>query len=194
MARRTLIIIYIATYLLAIGTSIRFLIRFRDDQLWLFALLLGGYLVLLFSEPVFIRRNRLTTTFYLFVQTAIIGTLSLIAPNVDFWAALFCPLVVQVMHNFPQRTGFFTTGIFTVIVSIFILLGLGLEVGLPLILIYGVVYSLLAAFIAIIREAEAAREEDDPAESGRDTDEQVGNEALSGVLHKEGDERVCGQQ
>jgi signal transduction histidine kinase len=51
------------------------------------------------------------------------------------------------------------TGIFTVIVAVFMLLGLGPEVGLPLILIYGVVYFLLAAFIAIIREAEAARKE-----------------------------------
>jgi signal transduction histidine kinase len=93
------------------------------------------------------------------VQTAIICTLSLITPSVDFWAALFCPLVVQVMHNFPQRTGFLITGIFTVIASVFLLLGLGLEVGLPLILVYGVVYFLLAAFIAIILEAVAARRE-----------------------------------
>jgi signal transduction histidine kinase len=39
------------------------------------------------------------------------------------------------------------------------LLGLGTEVGLPLVFIYGVIYFLLAAFIAIIREAEAARGE-----------------------------------
>ena len=157
MARRTLIIIYIATYLLAVGTSIRFLTLFRDDRLGLFALLLGGYLVLLFSEPVFIRRNRLTTYIYVSVQDAIIGTLSFIAPNVDYWAALFFPLVVQVMRNFPQQTGFLITGIFTVIMSILMLLGVGPEVGLPLILINGVVYFLMAAFIVIIREAETAR-------------------------------------
>jgi signal transduction histidine kinase len=83
----------------------------------------------------------------------------MITPNVDFWAILFCPLVVQVMHRFPQRTGLLITGIFTVIVSFLLLLGLGPEVGLPLIFIYGVIYFLLAAFIALIREAEAAREE-----------------------------------
>jgi signal transduction histidine kinase len=63
------------------------------------------------------------------------------------------------MQIFPRRTGFLITGIFTVILSIFILLGLGPEVGLPLILIYGFLYFLFAAFIAIILEAEAAREE-----------------------------------
>jgi signal transduction histidine kinase len=159
MARRTLLITYIATYLLAVGGIIRTLAWFYDDRLLSIALLVGGYLVLLFSEPFFIRRNRLFTYIYFFVQIAIICTLSLFTPNVDFWAALFCPLVVQVMHNFPQRTGFLITGIFTVTMAIFMLLGLGPEQGLLLIFVYGVVYSLLAAFIAIIREAEASNEE-----------------------------------
>jgi signal transduction histidine kinase len=95
----------------------------------------------------------------LIIQIAIICTVALITPNADFFAVLFCPLVVQVMHNFPRRTGLLITGIFTVITSILLLLGLGPEVGLPLIFIYGIIYFLLAAFIAIIREAEATREE-----------------------------------
>jgi signal transduction histidine kinase len=159
MARRTLLITYIATYLLAVGAIIRYLVRFRDERFWSIAFLLGGYLVLLFLEPIFIRRNRLLTYIYLLVQTAIICTVDLIDPNVYFWGALFCPLIVQVMHKFPQRTGFLITGIFTVIMAIFMFLGLGPEVGLPLIFFYGVVYFLLAAFIAIIREVDEAREE-----------------------------------
>jgi len=159
MARRTLLITYIAAYLLAVGGIIRTLIRFSDDRFWPIAILLGVYLVLLFSEPVFIRRDRLFTYLYLFVQTTIICAVAFLTPSVDFWAVLFCPLVVQAMHNFPQRTGFLITGIFTVVMSIFILLGLDPEVGLPLIFVYAVVYFLLAAFIAIIREAEAARRE-----------------------------------
>jgi signal transduction histidine kinase len=159
MARRTLLITYIATYLLAVGAIIRTLVRFRDDRFWSIGALLGGYLLLLFSEPVFVRRSRLLTCIYLLFQTAIIGTLSFITPEVDFWAALFCPVVVQVMHSFPQRIGFLITGIFAVIMSVLMLLGLGPEVGLPLVLTYGVVYFFLAAFIAIVREAEAAREE-----------------------------------
>jgi signal transduction histidine kinase len=159
MARRTLLITYIATYLLAVGMIIRTLVRFQDDRFWSLALLLGGYLVLLFIEPVFIRRHRNLTYIYLVVQTAIICTVALITPEVDFWAVLFCPLVVQVMHNSPQRSGFFITGIFTVIASILLLLGLGPQLGLPLILIYGVIYFLLAAFIAIIREVETSNEE-----------------------------------
>jgi len=158
MARRTLLITYIATYLLAVGAIIRTLVHFADDRVWLIDILVGVYLLLLVSEPFFIRRNRLLTYIYLLIQTVIICTLAFITPNVDFWATLFCPLVVQVMHNFPQRTGFLITGILTVIMSIFMLLGLGPEVGLPLVFVYGVIYFLLAAFTAIIREAEASNE------------------------------------
>jgi signal transduction histidine kinase len=63
------------------------------------------------------------------------------------------------MHNYTQRTGFLITGIFTVITSAFLLLGLGLEVALPLMLVYAVIYFLLAAIIAIVLEAIAARRE-----------------------------------
>jgi len=158
MARRTLLITYIATYLLAIGGIIRILIRFGNESLWPIAILVGCYLVLLVLEPFLIRRNLYLTYIYLIIQTAIIGTLSIFTPNADFWGVLFCPLIVQVMHNFPRRTGFLITGIFTVIMSILLLLGFDLEVGLPLIFVYAVIYFLLAAFIAIIREAESARE------------------------------------
>jgi len=158
MARRTLLIIYIAIYLLVVGGIIRYLVRFGDYRFWLLALL-TIYLILLFLEPFFIRRNRLLTNIYLVVQTGIICTVALISPNVDFWTALFLPLVVQVMHLFPRRLGFLITGIFTLIMAILMLLGPGPEVGLPLIFLNGVGYYLFAALIAIIREAESSNEQ-----------------------------------
>jgi signal transduction histidine kinase len=158
MARRTLYITYITIYLLTVGGIIRYVVRFRDTRFELVALLMG-YLILLFAEPVFIRRHRRLVPIYLLAQTAIICTVALISPAVDFWTTLFLPLVVQVMLNFPQRAGFAITGIFTVIMAILMLLGPGPEAGLPLIFLNGVGYFLFAAFIAIIREAEAAREE-----------------------------------
>jgi signal transduction histidine kinase len=63
------------------------------------------------------------------------------------------------MYNYPQRTGFLFTGLFTVIMAILMLLGPGPAVGIPLIFINSVVYFLIAAFIAIIREAETSNEE-----------------------------------
>ncbi|MFC2026346.1 hypothetical protein ACFLUC_04040, partial [Chloroflexota bacterium] len=158
MAHRTLLITYIATYLIAIGAIVRYLVRFKDDRLWIITFLLAVYLVLLFLEPILSRRNRYLTYLYLFSQTAIISSISFITPNVDFWAVLFFPLVLQAMHNFSQRTGFLLTGIFTVIMTILMLIGVGPEMGIPLILINGVVYFFLAAFIAITREAEISNE------------------------------------
>jgi signal transduction histidine kinase len=133
-------------------------VRFGDYRFWLLALL-TVYLILLFLEPFTIRRNRLLTNINFVVQTGIICTVALISPNVDFWTALFLPLVVQVMHVFPQRIGFMITGIFTMIMTTLILLGPGLTVGLSLIFVNGIAYFLFAAFIAIIREAEASNDE-----------------------------------
>jgi len=158
MARRTLLIIYISTFLLVVSAIIRYVVRFGDYRFWLLALL-TVYLILLFLEPFIIRRNRLLTNIYFVLQTGIICTVALISPNVDFWTALFLPLVVQDMHIFPQRTGFMITGIFTMIMTILMLLGPGPRVGLPLIFVNGIAYFLFAAFIAIIREAEASNKE-----------------------------------
>jgi signal transduction histidine kinase len=158
MARRALVVTYIASYLLVVGAIIRYVVRFSDYRFSSIALL-SGYLILLFTEPLLIRRGRLLTYIYLFAQTAIICTLAITSPTVDYWTALFFPLVVQVMLKFPQRTGFLVTGIFTVAMAILMLLGPGPEMGLPLIFLNGVGYFLFAAFIAMIREAEAAREE-----------------------------------
>jgi signal transduction histidine kinase len=141
-----------------VGAIIRYVVRFSDYRFSSIALL-SGYLILLFTEPLLIRRGRLLTYIYLFAQTAIICTLAITSPTVDYWTALFFPLVVQVMLKFPQRTGFLVTGIFTVAMAILMLLGPGPEMGLPLIFLNGVGYFLFAAFIAMIREAEAAREE-----------------------------------
>jgi signal transduction histidine kinase len=158
MARRTLLIIYITSYLMVVVRIIRYLVRFRDYRPSSIALFVG-YLILLFSDPLLIRRNRLLTYIYLLVQTVIICTFSLFTPHVDFWTALFYPLVVQVMHIFPQRTGFSITGVFAVIMTGLLLLGPGPEVGLPLIFLNGIGFFLIAAFIAIIREAETSNEE-----------------------------------
>ena len=61
MARRALLITYIATYLLVIAAIVRYVLRFSDYRFWSIAFLIA-YLIFLFSEPLFSRRNRLFTT------------------------------------------------------------------------------------------------------------------------------------
>ena len=119
MARRTLLVTYIATYLLAIASLIRYLVRFHHDGLWPIVLLAGGYLLLLLLEPIFARRYRPLTYIYLLAQSGLICAIAVTAPTVDYWAILFCPLVVQVRRSFPRRTGFLIAGLFTAITSAF---------------------------------------------------------------------------
>jgi signal transduction histidine kinase len=113
---------------------------------------------LLISERVFVRRNRLITYIYLVVQIAIIFKIASVI-HVDYWAGLIIPLVVQAMHNLPLRIGFSITGILSVIMSYLMVTRLGPRRGLPLMLSNLSGYFLLAAALAIIQEAVAARDE-----------------------------------
>ena len=159
MARRTLLTSYIATYLISAGAIIRIILRFQDDRLALILPLLIAYIILLGLEPSVISRTRNPSYIYLLAQTAIITTLSIIISEVDFWAVLFFSIIFQAMRRLPQRTGFMITGAFSAIMALSMFLGLGSGESLPLLLINVVVYFFLAAFIAISREAELAREE-----------------------------------
>ena len=136
MTRRTLFITYIATYLLAIAAVIRTLAAFQDERFMMLVALVTAYLILLFLEPFYIRRDRRLTYLYLVIETTIICIIALLTPIVDFWASLFVPLVVQVMHNFRQSTGLVITVVFTLLMSIFMIMGFGTEVAWPLILVY----------------------------------------------------------
>jgi signal transduction histidine kinase len=158
MARRTLFVTYIAAYLLVVVRIIRYLVRFPEYSFWSITLLIG-YLILLFTEPLMTHRIKYYTHIYLFIQTAIICMFALITPNVDFWTVLFLPLILLVMRFFSLRTGFLIIGIFSVIIAILLLMGFGAKVGLPLVFINIISAFLIAAFISIIREAEAARDE-----------------------------------
>ena len=193
MARRTLFVTYLASYIIAISNSIRAIIDYYyfDCGGFLFlsiTILISVYLVLLFAEPFFFRQKQMRTYIYMIAQFVIILALAVFMQggvativvlksmtnlgyflqhhNIDhplqgedFWALMIFPLVVQAMNNFKPRIGYIFTGIFIAIMPFFLLSSLGLEKGLPLMFIYGSTYFLLAAFIVIVRESVAARDE-----------------------------------
>ena len=193
MARRTLLITYFASYIIAISNSIRGIIDYYyfDCGGFLFlsiTILISVYLVLLFAEPFFFRQKQIRTYIYMIAQFVIILALAVfmqggVATIVvlksmtklgfdlqhyiidnslqgeDFWSLMILPLIVQAMINFKPRIGYIFTGIFIAIMPYFLLSSLGLEKGLPLMFIYGSSYFLLAAFIVIVRESVAARDE-----------------------------------
>ena len=162
MARRTLFITYIASYIIAISNCIRAIIDYYYcdcDGFLSIVLLIAAYLVLLFAEPFLFRQKGIRTYIYMIGQIVIIWALALNMPGEDFWTLMICPLIAQAMINFEPRTGYIFTGIFIAIMPYYLLSSLGLEKGLPLMFIYGAAYFLLAAFIVIVREAIAARDE-----------------------------------
>lgn len=158
MARRTSIIIFVGAYLVAISNVVRTIILFWDHQnLVQVAALHGVYLVFLISERLLVRRNPHFTYIYLVVQIVIITKIAYVI-YVDHWAGLIPPLIVVAMHNFPYQIGFSITGIFSVIMSYLMLSIRGIKVGFPLVLLNLSGYFLLAAIVAIIHEAIAARD------------------------------------
>ena len=159
MARRVRIITYVAAYLFALGVALRYVLTFSGDDLRSIVPLLAFYMVLLIAEPFLIRQHRRLSYLYLILQVAIISAISFTIPTVDFWAGLFFPLLVQVMNNYPSRAGYRITGAFTVIMALLMLLGLGVEAGLPIAITNAVAFFLIAAFTNLLGEAEAARQE-----------------------------------
>jgi signal transduction histidine kinase len=129
------------------------------DALYTIAHLIGVYLLLLFTEPILVRQNRIRATIYMIAQITIILALAFNMQGEDFWALMILPLIAQAMVNFEPRTGYIFTGIFTAIMPFLLIPSLGPASGFPLMLIYGSAYFLLAAFIVIVREVIAARDE-----------------------------------
>ena len=160
MARRTLILTYLATYLLAFGGIFRIVLGYYPSaEFPPIALCIGVYLVLLLAEPLFFRQNRIRSCIYLIAQ---IATLCLLAPIIsgwDLWALLFFPLVVQAMVGFGTRIGYLITGVITAVTAVLLLLSYGSVRGLSEIPLYGSAYFLVAVLVAISREAVAARDE-----------------------------------
>jgi signal transduction histidine kinase len=160
MTRHRTLITYLAAYFFAIGAAIRYLSTFRGHpSQWTIAALLAAFLTLMSIEPWLTRRSHWYTHLYLAVQTGIIIALSLTTPNADFFALLFISLTLQAMHVFPPRIGFRWVGIFTLVMAVLMILGLGWGVGLPLVLINAVAYFFIASYVAVIHRLETARQE-----------------------------------
>jgi signal transduction histidine kinase len=160
MARHRTFITYLTAYLVSIGTAIRYLIRYRGDPyLGLVAALLVAFFLLLALEPWLSRRSQCYTHLYLVLQTGIAVTLSLIPPKLDYFSILFVTLVLQAVHVFPSRSSFRWIGAFSVIMTVFMFYGQGWNRGLPLVLIFVVIYSFFGSYATVARQAETARGE-----------------------------------
>ncbi len=160
MARRTLIVTYLTTYLLALSGIFHIVFGYyRAVEFPPIAHCTGAYLVLLLAEPFFFRQNRIRSCIYLIAQTAVICGLAPTIPNWDLWALLFLPLVVQAVVSLGARIARLLTAIFVATTAGLLLLVYDSAKGLSMIPLYGSASILIAALVAMSREAVAAWDE-----------------------------------
>jgi signal transduction histidine kinase len=159
MSRHRTLVTNLTAYLVAIGTAIRYVVKYQGDPfLWLVVGLLAVFLVLLAIEPWLSHRSRLYTHLYLATQTGIAVGLSLIPPKLDYFSILFCTLTLQAVHVLRPRVGFRWIGVFVVVMATFTFYGQEFGKALSLVLIFTVLYLFFGSYAVVARQAEAARE------------------------------------
>lgn len=171
MARRKVLLMYVIAWFTAIGTVLRYVSRSRSfpesvpaETLRVLAVLFAAFFVLLFIEPWLTQRSTRYTHVYLFAQSVIVTAVSLLTPNVDYFATLIIVLVIQALAIFPFDVGLRWVVALTVLMTILMIYGHPIDQGLPLAVIMSMIYLFIAAFVAVASEADRARED---AESAR---------------------------
>jgi signal transduction histidine kinase len=159
MTRHRTLVTYLTAYLFAIGTAIRYLVRYDGDPLfWPVAGLLGVFLSLLAVEPWLSRRSRFYTHLYLAVQTSIAVGLSLIPPKLDYFAILLIPLTLQAVHVLQPQVGFRWIGALVVVMAASMFYGQEFGKAVAFVLTFTMLCLLSGSYTVVARQAEAARE------------------------------------
>jgi signal transduction histidine kinase len=107
--------------------------------------------------------NRLPEHIYLYfpLQTAIVVALSNAHPFSDFHTSLYFPLCIQVFRAFSRRAAISWTVLFVFLVSISLIPGLGLSVGLAYILLYLAVGTFMISYDFLYLRTQANQADSD---------------------------------
>jgi signal transduction histidine kinase len=162
LMRHKTLLFYLAFYPLLAAVALRALVTYFsvDHPLrWVAAGLLLAFAALLSSESWLTRRYPWYPQLYLALQTGLVFGLFLLPPYLDYFAVLFIPLSAQAMFFLPQRTGLAWISLFTVVMTIGLIYGLGWLESIPFVLLYGAAYFFVGSYAAVTAKAEAARQE-----------------------------------
>ena len=135
------------TVFLEIGHSLTWAI---GGIMLLYGLLLG-------LEPLLTRRSTLRANLYLATQTILVFAASLFHFELDFFALLYIPICGQAIYLLPRRPGL----AWLAILIAFTAVGQAIQFGLPeaisftLLYVAGLIF--VAAFVAMVQQADAAR-------------------------------------
>jgi len=170
MTRRKIPVTYLIVYLAAIATALRYLSLSGTrpelvpaDIRWALALSFAFFFFLLASEPWLSRRSPRYAHLYFVVQSVIVAIISLLTPNVDYFATLLLSLGIQATLIFPLDIGLRWLAILTIIMAILMLYGHPFDQALPLVIMMLVVNVFIGFYVTVTREAESARAEAEAA-------------------------------
>jgi signal transduction histidine kinase len=170
ITHRKTLVTYVLAWLVAIGTAIRYLSRSRSypesvppDVLRALAVLFALFFALLLIEPWLTRRSLRYAHIYLLAQSVIVVAVSVMTPEVDYFATLIMALVIQAMVILPLYIGLRWLVGLTALMAVLMLYGHPFDQGLPLVIIMAMAYFLIGAYAAVTRDAEVAREEAEAA-------------------------------
>lgn len=162
LTRHRVVLFYLAFYLLISAVTLRALVTYFSTAhplRWLAAGLLLAFAALLSSERWLTYRLRWYPSLYLTIQTALLFSLFLLPPYLDFFAALFIPLSAQAMLFFSRRNGLWWIGLFTLTTTIGLGYGLGWLNSIPFTLLFSSGYLFVGSYASVTAQAEAARQE-----------------------------------
>jgi signal transduction histidine kinase len=151
----------LVSYLLWGAVTLRWIDEFIEQRHPLTALisfLLVLFGVLLGLEPLLTGSRPWRSHLYLLFQTGLVFIASLFYFELDFFALLYLPLAGQAMFLFPRRTALAWVGVLIAVTLVGQLIQFNGAGGLPFFLLYtgGLVF--VAAYSALLLQAEAERQ------------------------------------
>ena len=123
--------------------------------------MLAVFLLLLASEPNIARRWSAYRGVYFGLQTALVLTVGSFAPEFDFLWSLYVSLGIYAILNFSRRSASIAIGVLIVIAARFLIVAMGVAVGLATLLNLIALSYFIVWFTRLTQQAEIARAESD---------------------------------
>ncbi len=152
----------VATYLIYAAVLVRMAEEFDQNPpvRGIVVVLLAVYGLVMASEPLLTRRLRRYPLIYLILQSGLVVSLLIEAPDMDFLPMLFFPLSFQAVQFFKHRVGFVWIGGFILAMAGPLLIGWNWELpGLAMVLLFAGVNFMMGSSADLIERAGLARQE-----------------------------------
>ncbi len=152
----------VATYLIYAAVLVRMAEEFDQNPpvRGIVVVLLAVYGLVMASEPLLTRRLRRYPLIYLILQSGLVVSLLIEAPDMDFLPMLFFPLSFQAVQFFKRRVGFVWIGGFILAMAGPLLIGWNWELpGLAMVLLFAGVNFMMGSSADLIERAGLARQE-----------------------------------